>query len=424
MATGLLGAVAAVSFAVQFFAFNSTFIALKTETVSSFFILASLTCLIRNLSLSLIRVSASGVLLGMAVLTKQTHLLLLPAFLAWLFVLNHHEQLARRRTLVAALCLGFVTPLAMTTAYFAVRGHLDGFLASSILYPAVYGHEVNHAVGYRLARRFGVLLQEIAHTPTLPVLFALSFWQPAQVSGADQMSIHGLRLLQWVTVALTVSVLMAPAVYHYHLVPIRVLMSAVAGVVVAEYIRRFSASSMRDLDSFNMALVVAALMITAAAMFGRGGRGSYQPNETESFKVNSGGQKFGYVLGMWPQFYFANHLVPASDVMFPWAVRGTPENSYFTLPAKGTWLARRLEAARERGVRELINDLGQTPPAYVALISDMARAPDSQHLTDVPELAAYLDANCRLLKRHDLSPTRFAQIFDCTGPDMEKAAAH
>lgn len=419
LAGSVLGAVAALSFAIQFLAANGAFLALKTETVGAALVFSGLMLLMRRGPWPRRNVYAAGVFIGLAALTKQTHLVLVPTVVAWMFVLNRGGRLADVRTVCALLCAGVVTPVMLTIACFALKGRLETFASSLLLYPSVYGNEAAHSLAYRLVWRVGLLFQELASTPALSVLFVLSFWIPASGSthtGDGGWRRHCLQLLQWTAVVLIFSVLIAPVIFPYHLVPVRFLMSVVGGVVVADLAHRLSASSQKDLASFNCALSFAALMMTAVALHGHGGRGSNQPHDAKNYKLDGPGHQFGYVLGMWPQFYFANGLTPASNVMFPWAIRGTPGNPYYTLPPAGSWRAMALDIARARGVRELLDDFRRTPPAFIALISDMARSPASPHLTDVPEVAAYLDENCTLLKRHDLQSWRFAQIFDCTLP--------
>ena len=416
---GALGAVAAVALALQFWAVDSSFMALKTETVGTAFVLASLACLVRRVP-TLPMAGLSGVLLGLAMLTKQTHLLLLPLLLAWLLVLHRRGQLPRARAIALALCLGAMAPLALAAGHFALQGRLDGVLSSALLYPSVYGQASEQTIGYKLVWRTGLLMQELAQTPALPVLFVLSLARPAAAAtgaGILPWTHHGLRLLQWLTLALMACVVIAPHVFPYHAVPVKILMSAVGGIAVAALVRQVGATAPGDMARLNGALLASTLLVAAVAWLGNGGRGTGPPPPKTGFQVNDQGHKFGYVLGMWPQFYFANGLAPASDVMFPWAIRGTPDNMFYTLPPAGSLRAGVLDAARARGVRDLLADLHRNPPAFIALVSDMVRTPASANTTDVPELAAYLQAHCSHLRRHDLGPTRFAEIFDCrAGP--------
>lgn len=415
---GALGAAAAVALALQFWAANSGFMALKTETVGMAFVLASLACLVPRAP-TLPVAGLSGLLLGLAVLTKQTHLLLLPLLLVWLLVLHRQGDLPRARAIALVLCLGLVAPLVLVAGYFAIQGRLGAFLSSALLYPSVYGQASDRSIGYTLIWRTGLLLQQLAQMPALPLLFVLSLARPAAAStgtGALPWRQHGLRLLQWATLAQMVVVVIAPHVFDYHAVPAKILMSAVGGIAVADLVRRIGASAPGDLVRLNSALLASTLLMAAVAWSGNGGRGRGQPPQKTNFQVNDQGHAFGYVLGMWPEFYFANRLTPASDVMFPWAIRGTPGNHLYTLPPAGSVQASVLDAARARGVRDLLADLHRNPPAFIALVSDMARAPASANTTDVPEMAAYLQAHCSHLLRHDVRGTQFADIFDCRAP--------
>ncbi len=419
---GALGVAVSVALALQFWAVNSSFMALKTETVGMAFVLASLACLVPRAP-SLPMAGLSGVLLGLAMLTKQTHLLLLPLLLVWLLVLHRRGQLPRARAIALALCLGAVAPLVLAAGHYALQGRLGAFLSSALLYPSVYGQAFYESIGYKLVWRTGLLLRELAQTPALPLLFVLSHASPA-VTGALPWHRHGLHLLQWATLAQMALVVIAPLVFNYHAVPTKILMSAVGGIAVADLVRRIGATAPGELVRLYSALLASTLLMAAVAWLGNGGRGLGQPPQKANFQVNDQGHKFGYVLGMWPQFYFANGLTPASDVMFPWAIRGTPGNLLYTLPPAGSVRAGVLDAARARGVRDLLADLQRNPPAYIALVSDMARAPASANITDVPEMAAYLQAHCSLLRRHEMTMAGgpSADIFDCraaptrTGP--------
>jgi hypothetical protein len=104
--------------------------------------------------------------------------------------------------------------------------------------------------------------------------------------------------------------------------------------------------------------------------------------------------EFAYVLGMWPQFYVYNGLIPASGVQFPWALSGTPASFYFSLPKTDSHLGRTFSQVRERNAHKLFNDFAITPPSYVVISHGMARRPDSARVADVPGLDEYLLSHC------------------------------
>lgn len=118
---------------------------------------------------------------------------------------------------------------------------------------------------------------------------------------------------------------------------------------------------------------------------------------------------------MWHEFYVHRGLIPASNVLYPWALPGTPGNPLFRRPAADTKEGRALAALQARKLAELFQDFAATPPDVLAVIEPLARAADSDRVTDVPGLKSWIDAHCRPMGRTKDGNGRPAALYDCRG---------
>jgi hypothetical protein len=420
---GGLAALAAAALALQALAAEAVYLALKTETVGLVFVLAGLLLLLpgRRGDSSWWR-WASGVFFGLAVLTKQTHLLVAPIVLAWLALSLQGAPTGWLRAFMkeaASFMVGLLAPfVALAAMFFASDRHVE-FIASFFVYPSVYGAPIEPGTSALelLAWKVGAVLNIMAQTPLLVLLFvasAVSLGQAAAGRRARSSSAGLARLLVlWVALALLAAALLAPVFYAYHSVPVRVFMAVTGGVFIADASARLHAWSPRALPAFVAALVAAAVLSAGSSWKTNGGKDRMPPARDPMSRVDDGQGRFGYVLGMWPDFYVHNGLVPASNVMYPWALVGAPANNFYELPEPSSLRGRMLGWAREHGSRQLMADFRRSPPRYIVVVDAMARVPGSPRIADVPGFDEYLKDHCDPVHEVEAGNQGPASLFRC-----------
>jgi hypothetical protein len=212
--------------------------------------------------------------------------------------------------------------------------------------------------------------------------------------------------------ALLLVMVISPAYFSYHVVPARTLMAVLAGTLIADLSARLRASSSAGAVAVAAVLLCASLFMAANSWRTDGGKKS-RLAFMRAVALGDGVGEYGYVLGTSPQFYFVNGFVPASNVMFPWALLGAPEFHYYKLPSTAGWRGRAVAEARERGLRDLMADFGRTPPSYILVIDNMARSAGSPRLADVPGFDEYLAQRCQFVRQVNAGWRGSARIFRC-----------
>jgi 4-amino-4-deoxy-L-arabinose transferase-like glycosyltransferase len=417
---GRLAAVAAAALALQALATEVSHMALKTETLGVAFVLAGLILLVpvaqRDGSRSRL---LSGCLLGLAVVTKQTNLLVGFAVLVYIGLCCRGSTTGWTRAFAkeaALFALGLVLPFLLFLLLFVATGRQAEFLGSFYLFPSVYGAPVDSPSFRPMWWRLGAVLRTLAETPLLAVLFAMSLaslgLSARNLRGRDSTADRSRILVGMAAIALLLVMAISPAFFSYHVVPARTLMAVLGGTLIADASARIRSSSSVTGVGVAAVLLCNSLLMAANSWRTDGGKQSRLPY-MRAVALGDGRGEYGYVLGTSPQFYFVNGLVPASNVMFPWAVAGAPEFHYFTLPPTATWRGRAVATARARGLDDLMADFRRTPPRYIFVVDKMARSADSPRLADVPGFDEYVADRCRYLREVNGSWRGTARVFRC-----------
>ncbi|MEJ1935204.1 hypothetical protein WDZ92_33835, partial [Nostoc sp. NIES-2111] len=146
-----MAAIAAVAMLLCALAPSPSLLAVKTEFLGMLFVMLSLVVLSGGARpASPGRALAAGVAMGLALMSKQSFALLLPA-LAWGLWRGSAPlpPAARGLRLLMAAC-GVVLPALALGLMFAAQGRLDEFLSTTFLYPAIYGNPEPASLGKRL----------------------------------------------------------------------------------------------------------------------------------------------------------------------------------------------------------------------------------------------------------------------------------
>jgi hypothetical protein len=418
-ASGISAAAVAVALAIQPLTADAPLLGLKTETLSMAFVLPALATTVAavgavgRVMVALALVAGLG--FGMAIATKQTHLLV-PLAVGAVLVLWLGAGVRTWRFLCQVgplVALGCVAPIALLALAFASRGDWDEFVGNLLVYPGVYGGEPTHSWLQRQVWKAHAVAGDLARTPA-PWLLALIGLALALRGGDGRPSprVGAAEAACWAALlALVLAVVLSPIYFAYHLVPVWLLLAVLGGFGWARVVTKRAALPLAWL------LLGLSVLHLAVSVHSEGGRrGDPIPAKaTLDAQVHPvPGSRTGWVLGMWPEFYVHRGLVPASSVLYPWALPGAPANPLYRKPAPGTPAAIALRSVQDRNLHQLYTDFASTRPDVLAIVEPLARAPESSSLTDVPGLELWIAAHCRPLGRALDGNGRPAQLFDCT----------
>ena len=128
--------------------------------------------------------------------------------------------------------------------------------------------------------------------------------------------------------------------------------------------------------------------------------------------------RFGYVYGIWPQFYYSNGMVPASDVLYSNTAHGLLREMVYRPLAPDSPLDGAMEATWARNAHKLMRDFETTPPEFIVLTANAAPAAPASVRSGVKSRDAYIAACCRFVR--PLPPPElkvadygFAALFRC-----------
>ena len=426
---GPLAGASAAALMLQALVTQASHLALKTETVGVFFLLASLIVAIGPLGRQgAWRLFASGVLLGLAVMTKQTFAFAAVATVGWLGWSSTGNLRARLRTCAAgsvAFGVGVLVPFGIFLLAFALANRQSEFLSAFFVYPSVYGTVGADPLYKRWGWTIGSVLSAMGSTVLMSTLFFGGVLRTILASASQHSGTRAAAqprvLLLLVTVMMLATLLLAPAFYPYHIVPLQVLMAVFGGVLISDLAIEVHNALPRASPYLFWSVVMPSVLMAASTWSSNGGdwqaRGTGSVLQQSQALPDAARGEFAYVLGMRPGFYAYNGLIPASDVLFPWALTGAPANFFFTPPPPGSARALGLAWAQQQASEALFADFRQTPPRHIIVIRDMARAADSKRISDVPGFDEYLHEACVYIQEVGPSDKTDASLYRCTAPE-------
>lgn len=417
---GRAAAVCSVALLTAALASNAQFWALKTESVGLLLVLGSFWLMTARRALPNWNWGLAGLLLGLALLIKQTNLIFLAISCAWLLWKGRaHWRLTLRST--GWLVLGGCLPFLLYLAAVSWEGQAESFLASFFIYPSVYAEGPPRSF-YAYVIRFADVYELVA-TGHEPLFWLFVFgvmqtlyrglWRKEQDAGfAGRWLVLGACLC---TLAVA---MVSPTFFEYHTIPVWVLFSILAGAAFGDLWRGLAPSQLPQAAMLGLILCGCALAGFMQAWYHNAGHGSRPVGDFGRPTIEGASGKFGYVLGMpWPSFYTDNGLIPASDLLFPWALPGMPKFGLYTPPPPGSAKGRRLAEIQAKNLAQLWKDFAKTPPRYIGVVDGVANAPGSTRVADVPGFDEYLEAHCtyfKILTRERLErPDRPLVVYRC-----------
>lgn len=381
-------------------------LAMKTELMGAFFVLAGLALMLRRPGApTLLQALLGGIAVGLATMSKQTYALIAPVGLLALLLSSASTQAWHLRLRVAiAFVLGLALPAGGLALLFASHGKLDEFVYSTFVYPGFYGGDAPQDLPHRLiwtGTSFGEFLR---FSPThliwallaLPVFLTRQRLQARLPEQAEDWALterRGWLMMMGALFAALLMIAASPLLFESHPIPFWVFSSVLGGAIVGNSLASGQAA---DRQFANAILLSAALFGVVLTV--RSNNGQSRPIGDEALlKAPAGAPVF--VLGMAPEFYAYGRFTPASSIQYPWALPGTPRSWAFRAPAENSTaaLAAVLHRQQQRNVQTLYEDFARTPPRYIVVFENHAKQPGSPRISDVPGLDAYIQARCHFL---------------------------
>jgi len=420
--SGAMAAVVAAALLLLALTADAPLLALKTETVGCVFLLIGANFIIGS-HRRYWSWLGSGFFLGLAMATKQTFVFAALAVVIWSWFLTPSESVSRRlRSFLLNMLsfgVGLIAPLAAFFFVFFLQDRHIEYLASLFLYPSIYGGGQDVPWIKATAWRAANVLESLGKFPILAASLAATIAGGIQNWDRDRTDIgilKGHRLVVSMTLAMLLVAFISPVYFAYHLVPAWILMGILGGIVISELGGMSFDGPPRAARFLAAGLVAFALVSTATSWYSNGGRNKATKLDQPDAIIKEGRGQYAYVLGMWPSFYVFNDLVPASRILFPWALPGSPANwAYKPLESdsvRGQMLARLHRA----NLQQLFEDFRRTPPKYIVISHEMTRPPGLRPVTDVPGFDAYLLEHCVYLGEAPEYLSLGQSLYDCRGP--------
>ncbi len=417
---GWAAAVCAVALLIAALASKAQFWALKTESVGLLLVLGAFWLMTARRTLHNWRWGGAGLLLGLAVLVKQTNLIFLGVSCVWLLWTGRAHWGATMRS-AGCLVLAGCFPFLLYFAGVSWEGRAESFLASFFVYPSVYAEGPPQSF-YAYVIRFADVYELVTtgHEP-LFWLFVLGGLQTVYqwlVAKDHDARLASRWLVLWACLCTLAVAMISPTFFEYHAIPVWVFLSILAGVAFGDLWRGLV--SVRRPEAVMLGLILSGCSLAGLmqAWYHNAGHGSLPASAFERIRIDGASGQYGYVLGMpWPSFYTDNGLIPASDLLFPWALPGMPKFGLYTPPPPESAKGQRLAAIQAKNLVQLWKDFAQTPPRYIGVVDGIANAPGSTRAADVPGFDEYLQAHCSYFKtvtRERLEyPNRPLVVYRC-----------
>ncbi|MFZ4288418.1 hypothetical protein [Variovorax sp. HJSM1_2] len=415
-------AVASVVLLIAALAPNAQFWALKTESIGLLLVLAAFGLMAVPRPVAHGKCLGAGLLLGLAVLVKQTNVIFLGLSCVWLLWMGRAHW---RQTLGRTACVALAgsVPFIGYLAGVSWEGQAESFLASFLVYPSVYAGGVSrgfHAYVMRFANVYELVTTGRELLVALFVLGMLQTLYRRLVCKEPAASLAGRWLVLSAAFCTFAAAMAAPTFWAYHAIPIWVFMSILAGVAFGDLWTDLKRARPPQAVMLGIVLGVSAFTGLLQVWHHNAGRGDPPVGISRPPSIEGASGQYAYVLGpSWPSFYTDNGLIPASNILFSWALPGMPKFELYTPPSPESTKGQRLAQIQAKNLEQLWKDFAGTPPRYLGLVTGVTSAPGSDRLVDVPGFDEYLRAHCRYFKtmtmeRADHTP-RPLVVYRCNG---------
>ena len=414
LAGGVAAAVTMI-FAISLVMVDPGFMALKTESLAIFFSLIATAVWVRGMQSGhrLWHHGLAGGLMGLAIMSNQKFGLILGVSLIGLMLRGRHaagripaQSWQSLLIMLLAIIAGTLLPFMALIAYFYAHGRLHDFLASLFLYASLYGSVADGSLAQVLAWRLGLVADRlrpfIAHALVIAGMMVwLAQWFRQRQAATWQpigFELIALNAVVYFLLCITFSIL-----FSYHFYPAFLYASVAIGVAYVAILKKLPEESARKIAVF-LVLIFAFVQVLAMWKISE-----FRSKGDDAFVYlpveNQGG--YAYVVGQWPAFYSFNQLMPASDVLYPNALKGAEAALFFRPPVPGTLKAGWLADLHNTNESKLLTDFARTPPKYIFVIDMMGRV-NTREPSNMPVINQYISEHCSFSKR----VTGYAAIYD------------
>lgn len=431
-AEGRSAALFSMVLAAQVFGIHHELLALKTEVIGTLFLLAGTWVLIRwQARRRLIALFSAGLLFGVALMLKQTFAFGVLA--AWLWIalicdIGEGHSLFRRLWACVVFGLGVGVPLATLGIVFWSRGQGLDFLGAVFLHAAAYGVSSEAATASSRIWRFVWFIHFIGLGLPLVLAFgaSLSHWLRAAGPRAITRTLawREMGLFYLLAMGSMLVPLLAKQSFQSHLLPVWLLMSVPAGAALARWLETLSGDGSL-VRSQRLVICTIGLMFSLW-MAGNSLHSNGDPIRREAVKhhaldaasrIPEARGSYGYVLGVRPEFYFFNGIIPASDVLYPGPLRSEGTSLPTSSQGQGNgWRDRAWLSLRLHAEERLKDDFSKTPPRYVFLVDEHSRRPGSDSVSDVAVIRDYVNSHCKMLRSVEGKPYQTGRLYECAAP--------
>ena len=424
---GPAGALIAATLGLAIFTRDSSLLALKTETLGMVFVLGGLLALVPAGAARqrwFLPCLLSGLLFGLAFVTKQTYALVALGLAAWLAVGGRADGARFGRVVV--FLAGCALPFLAFLAVFLARGQAGDFLASFFLYPSIYGNPGEAGWASQIAWRLGAIAQAFSRVELLSLFTLVSLAmllgvprRPVRMAMPAQAALFAPLLI--VAATLLAPLLLSPVFFVYHGVPPWLAMAMLSGAVMGGLWDRALGPNPSKQWIVALALVGSATLQLGTSWHSNGGRGRGEPSAVAQRVADRVADRavlgahvhYAYVLGDWPDFYIEGRRVAASFVQFPWAFSGIAGAWHFRRPPPGSWKGQLLATAQARAEQQLLADFRLTPPREILVMPAYASLLALPAVSAGSGLRDYLASRCAPMAEDAPARRRGALAFTC-----------
>ena len=398
------------------------FMALKTESLAIFFTLCASVILIRQRLRPgrVLQCGAVGVLMGLSLLANQKFVVVLAALLIclafWVWQIESDSFAKKLRALslaIGAVLIGVLLPFLLVAAYFAFHARFQEFVAAMVLYPSLYGSQTEGSLLQLVAWQVGHIADRLRPFMIYAIaLGCLLVWLGCRFSGwfsGKGLQADGLDVVALSAVLFTALCFGFTILFSYHFLPAFMYAAVAIGVGYAALMRALPTTSGRASVGF---AVVVFSAIQGLAMWKSADRRNSGPDPFSYYRV-PGLATHAFVVGQWPAFYAFNNLIPASDVLYPQALRGVRAGGFYRPPAPGSLKAELLDRFRSLNEEKILGDFSKTPPTYIYVIDWVAKVA-TEEASNLPLINGYVSKHCKFEARVEgQDPLYIGSLYYC-----------
>lgn len=408
----------AAALAMHGYALTPGLMALKPDLIGSLLVLIAMLVLLPmgNRPENITRIFLAGLIFGAAISFKQTFVFGLIGVVAWLILGCFKGYLSLRQTLfnLLVMALGSVIVPLIFLAIFWESGQLIDFLASVFAYPAMYGSAEKIGFIKGIANRLYQVEVIFSHYGAVAYLliaaFAYFLKNGPPTAGDKKQNGFNFSLMFLVCGAFFALLFIAPIRSTAYALPAALLAAPIVGVFVVSWISKWQTAELAL--PIGAVAIVFSIVVAVDVWAGPSGNPLTDRDRFFGLKIDRP-PKYGYVVGVWPKFYFDNKIIPASSVMYPNAFPAAEGLWLFKAPSPDGLLGRSLPQLYKHNIERIRGDFIKNPPGVIVVLDGEGRSAASKRFSDNDFIQEYIEKNCVFDKDIDGRPRLSGTMFHC-----------